>query len=65
MWMPDITDLRWWRELDTAFESRKLTGAVINSKHIKSRQFLEDASEIVLKRVRSLTQKASRMTILR
>jgi len=39
-----------WREIDTAFESRILTSAV-NSRHIKSCQFLEDASEIVLKRV--------------
>src|SRR5215469_12132578 len=32
-----------WREIDTAFKSRILIGAVINSKHIETRQFLEDA----------------------
>jgi len=37
-----------WSEIDTAFESRILTGAIINSRHIEPRQFLEDASEIVL-----------------
>jgi len=36
------TGLR-WREIDTAFESRIMTGALINFKHIKTRQFLEDA----------------------
>ena len=40
-----------WREIDTAFKRRILTGAVINSKHIEPRQFLEDAREIVLERV--------------
>ena len=43
-----------WREIDTAFESRILTGAVINFGHIESRQFLEDAREIVLERVRGV-----------
>ena len=38
----------------SVFESRILTGAVINSKHIEPRQFLEDVSEIVLKRVHSV-----------
>jgi len=42
-----------WRKIDMAFESRILTGAVINFKHIESRQFLEDAREIVLERVRT------------
>jgi len=36
------------REIDTAFESRILTGVVINFKHIEPRQFLEDTREIVL-----------------
>ncbi|XP_039313275.1 uncharacterized protein LOC120359529 [Solenopsis invicta] len=40
-----------WREIDTAFESRILTGAVINTDHIDPRQFLEDAWEIVIERV--------------
>jgi len=42
-----------WREIDTAFESI-LTDAVINSKHIELRQFLEDASEILLDRVQDV-----------
>jgi len=42
-----------WREI-TAFESGILTGAVINFKHIESRQFLEDARKIVLERVRTV-----------
>ncbi|KYM93996.1 hypothetical protein ALC62_15392, partial [Cyphomyrmex costatus] len=46
-----------WREIETAFESRILTGAVINSNHIEPRQFLEDASEIVLERVRDVMQR--------
>jgi len=37
-----------WREIDTAFESRIMTGAVINFKHIELRQLLKDAREIVL-----------------
>jgi len=52
-----------WREIDTAFESRILTGAVINSKHIEPRQFLEDASEIVLERVRSVIQEHDNIKI--
>ncbi|KYM99340.1 hypothetical protein ALC62_09925 [Cyphomyrmex costatus] len=43
-----------WREIETAIESRILTGSVINSRHIQPRQFLEDASEIVLERVRDI-----------
>ncbi|KAG5317166.1 TCB1 transposase, partial [Pseudoatta argentina] len=39
------------REIDAAFESRILTGAVINSNHIKPRRFLEDSREIVLERL--------------
>jgi len=39
-----------WREIDTAFESHILTGAIINSGYIEPRQFLEDAREIVLER---------------
>jgi len=45
-----------WREIDTAFESRILTGAAINFKHIEPRQFFEDVREIVLERVRSVMQ---------
>ncbi|KYN08427.1 hypothetical protein ALC62_00594 [Cyphomyrmex costatus] len=46
-----------WREIETAIESRILTGAVINSNHIEPRRFLEDASEIVLERVQSVLQR--------
>ena len=46
-----------WREIDTAFASRILTGAVINSKHIEPRQFLEDARDIVLDRVQNVMKK--------
>ncbi|XP_071631894.1 uncharacterized protein [Temnothorax longispinosus] len=56
------TGLR-WREIDTAFESRILTGAVINSKHIDPRQFLKDAREIVLDRVRNVMQRHDNVKI--
>jgi len=46
-----------WREIDTVFESCILIGAVINSGHIKPRQFLEDAKEIVLERVQNVIQR--------
>ncbi|EGI63000.1 hypothetical protein G5I_08631 [Acromyrmex echinatior] len=36
-----------WREIDAAFESHILTGAVINSNHIELRRFLEDAGDVV------------------
>ncbi|KAG5323337.1 GVQW3 protein, partial [Acromyrmex heyeri] len=45
-----------WREIDAAFESRILTGAVINSNHIE-RRFLEDADNIVLERMRDASVK--------
>jgi len=51
-----------WREIDMAFESRILTSAV-NSRHIKPCQFLEDASEIVLKRVRDVMQRHNSIKI--
>ena len=41
-----------WREIDAAFDSRIVTGAIININHIEPRQFLEDASDIVIERVR-------------
>ncbi|XP_036139070.1 uncharacterized protein LOC118644523 [Monomorium pharaonis] len=41
-----------WREIDTAFENRIQTGAVINTNYIEPRTFLEDAGGIVLERVR-------------
>ncbi|XP_071574661.1 uncharacterized protein [Temnothorax nylanderi] len=43
-----------WREIDVAFESRIMTGAVINTDHIDPRQFLEDACSVVCKRVRDV-----------
>ncbi|XP_011700257.1 PREDICTED: uncharacterized protein LOC105457338 [Wasmannia auropunctata] len=45
-----------WLEIDTAFKSRILTGAVINSKYIEPLWFLEDAQEIVLKHVRQIME---------
>ena len=41
-----------WREINTAFKSRILTGVIINVHHIEPRQFLEEAKNIVLERVR-------------
>ncbi|KAL6255576.1 hypothetical protein P5V15_012823 [Pogonomyrmex californicus] len=46
-----------WREIDTAFESRILTGAVINVDYIEPRRFLEDAGSVVLERVRDIVQR--------
>ena len=43
-----------WREIDTAFENRILTGAVINAHYIEPRQFLEDASSVVLEQVQDV-----------
>ena len=39
-----------WRDID-AFESRILTGAVVNVDYIKPRRFLEEAREMVLERL--------------
>ncbi|KYM99962.1 hypothetical protein ALC62_09278 [Cyphomyrmex costatus] len=50
-----------WREIETAFESRILTGAVINSNHIDPRRFLEDASETVIERVQCIMRALSRI----
>ena len=52
-------DTRVWRELDAAFESRILTGAVVNVGYIEPRRFLEDAREIVLERVRDAVERHS------
>ncbi|XP_077257892.1 uncharacterized protein LOC143895014 [Temnothorax americanus] len=57
-----ITGLR-WREIDTAFESRILTVAVINSKHIDPRQFFKDAGEIVLDHVQNVMQRHDNVKI--
>jgi len=52
-----------WRVIDTAFESRILTGAVINLKHIEPHQFFEAAREIVLDRVRNVMQERDNIKI--
>ncbi|XP_039312526.1 uncharacterized protein LOC120359374 [Solenopsis invicta] len=52
-----------WREIDTVFESRILTGAVINFEHIEPYQFLEDAREIVLEHVQSVMQRHGNVKI--
>ncbi|XP_071574625.1 uncharacterized protein [Temnothorax nylanderi] len=52
-----------WREIDTAFESRILTGVVINSKHIDPHQFLKDARDIVLIHVRNVMQRHDNVKI--
>jgi len=52
-----------WREIDTAFESRILTSTVINFKHIEPYQFFEDATEIVLERVRIVLTKYDNIKI--
>ncbi|XP_071581647.1 uncharacterized protein [Temnothorax nylanderi] len=56
------TGLR-WREIDTAFESRILTGAVINTDYIEPRKFLEDAGGIVFNHVRNAIQEHNSVKI--
>ena len=46
-----------WREIDTAFDSRVLTGAVLNSNYIEPRNFLQDAEIIMLEHVRGALSK--------
>ncbi|KMQ83064.1 hypothetical protein RF55_21035, partial [Lasius niger] len=46
-----------WREIDTAFENRILTGAVINADYIEPLQFLENAKDIVIENVQKVLQK--------
>ncbi|KYQ53617.1 hypothetical protein ALC60_01406 [Trachymyrmex zeteki] len=46
-----------WREIDTAFESRILTGAVINADYIEPRRFLEDAGDVMLEQVRDAVER--------
>jgi len=46
-----------WREINVAFESRILTGVMINSNHIKPQQFLEDAGNVILERVRDAVER--------
>lgn len=42
-----------WREIDTAYANRILTGSVINVNHVEPRHFLEDARNTVLPHVQS------------
>ncbi|RLU26769.1 hypothetical protein DMN91_000566 [Ooceraea biroi] len=42
-----------WREIDTAFKNRVLTGAVISVDYIDPRRFLEDVRDVVLEHVRN------------
>ncbi|XP_071582038.1 uncharacterized protein [Temnothorax nylanderi] len=52
-----------WREIDAAFESRVLTGAVINTNYIEPQKFLEDAEVIVLDHVRNVMQRHASVKI--
>lgn len=52
-----------WRKIDTAFESRILTGAVINTDYIEPKRFLEDASNIVLDNVQKFVEKHGNIKI--
>ncbi|EFN61373.1 hypothetical protein EAG_06709 [Camponotus floridanus] len=46
-----------WREINTAFDNRILTGAVINANHSEPRQFLEDAEDIVLEQIQDVIKR--------
>ncbi|KYM99284.1 hypothetical protein ALC62_09980, partial [Cyphomyrmex costatus] len=46
-----------WMEIETAFNNRMLTGAVVNSNYIEPRHFLNDARDIVIPQIRSNLQK--------
>ncbi|KYN28563.1 hypothetical protein ALC57_02021 [Trachymyrmex cornetzi] len=46
-----------WLEIETAFNNRVLTGVVLNSSYIEPRQFLDDARDIVIDRIRDNLQK--------
>ena len=52
-----------WREIDTAFDSRVLTGAVLNSNYIEPRNFLQDAATIVLEHVRGALRKQRNLKV--
>ncbi|XP_071570633.1 uncharacterized protein [Temnothorax nylanderi] len=52
-----------WREIDAAFESRVLTGAVINTNYIEPQKFLEDAEVIVLDHVQNVMQRHASIKI--
>jgi len=52
-----------WREINTVFKNYIMIGAVINFKHIEPRQFLENASEIVIELVQSIMQEHDNIKI--
>ncbi|XP_076665017.1 uncharacterized protein LOC143367266 [Andrena cerasifolii] len=52
-----------WREIGTAFDTRVLTGAVLNSNYIEPRNFLEDAGTIVLEYVRGALRKHQNLKV--
>src|SRR5215469_2602565 len=52
-----------WREIDTAFNSRVLTGAVINVNYIEPRQFLEDAKSTVVEHVRNAMERHDNLKV--
>ncbi|RLU15163.1 hypothetical protein DMN91_012159 [Ooceraea biroi] len=52
-----------WREIDTAFKNRILTGAVINVDYIDPRRFLEDARDVVLEHVRNAIDRHSNVKV--
>ena len=43
-----------WKEIETAFKNRILTGAIINSDYIDPRTFLDDIRNTVIERIRSV-----------
>ncbi|KYN07979.1 hypothetical protein ALC62_01044 [Cyphomyrmex costatus] len=55
--------IAWEQRCDEFIESLEEQSAVINSNHIEPRQFLEDASEIVLERVRDVMQRHNSVKI--
>jgi len=52
-----------WREIDAAFESILITGAVINFNHIEPQRFLEDAGNVALERVRDAVERHSSVKV--
>ena len=46
-----------WLEIETAFNNRLMTSVVLNSNYIELRQFLNDAKDIVLDRIRDNLQR--------
>jgi len=46
-----------WRKIDTAFENRILSDAMINTDYIEPRQFLEDAGCVVLEQMQDVIER--------